>query len=435
MADFDVAVVGLQTPAATGPLTTLRPAISVRNNGIHDALASGYLRIYSAGLLIFETEVYSATIAPGETGLAQAIDYWTPESIGTYTVSGYVSCPLDQVEPNNNLDPTTITITDEPAPPTPPVLPHAAQHEEGAADELSIDGLAGRTAEPQVPFAHASNHQDGGSDEMDVTDLPGLLAAEQTPLGHKATHQNGGADELQVAGLSGQLADPQPPIAHQTSHQHGESDELDVDGLPGLLADAQQALGHDAGIHITSAPVGVAPGWTASEGASENATKAEHVHPSPGAVSTLTAPIVINPTPEYIASINVAGEPVAAGTQIHLMASGLLDTATPPALLTFKVYAGALSFQFVVSPNPGLSAVAWRIEVDIVVTAIGPAQTRSCGHLHLCPGTAACDYYIAAPAGPLAAPATLWGITAEFTAPAAGDICTATMNEVRISKL
>ena len=70
--DYDVAALGLASPPAQAVVTSYRPAVQVRNNGIHNAIASGYLRIYAAGLLIFETEVYSGTLAPGATGTADA---------------------------------------------------------------------------------------------------------------------------------------------------------------------------------------------------------------------------------------------------------------------------------------------------------------------------------------------------------------------------
>jgi hypothetical protein len=202
VADYDVSVISLTTPAATAPLAQCRPVVSVRNNGIHDLVASGYLRIYSAGLLVFETEVYSDTIAPGETRPASAVDYWTPTAVGKYTVQGYVSCPLDQVEPNNNLYPTTITVSDiEPPPPPTPVAPHASQHEEGGQDELSIEGLPGRAADGQLPINHASFHENGGSDRIDVTGLPGLLGAPQTAKVHAPTHKLSGSDPLDVLAL------------------------------------------------------------------------------------------------------------------------------------------------------------------------------------------------------------------------------------------
>jgi len=190
MADYDVGALALVVPATSGPKSTYRPAVSVRNNGIHDAIASGYLRIYAAGLLVFETELYSATITPGATGLAQAVDYWTPSAEGQYTIHAYLSTPLDQVESNNMLAPVTITITGE-TPPTPPVVAaHAAQHEEGGTDEVSIDGLKGRAADPQDALAHAASHQAGGSDALNVGSLQGILAQDQPTQVHSNTRHN-----------------------------------------------------------------------------------------------------------------------------------------------------------------------------------------------------------------------------------------------------
>lgn len=188
--DYDVAVTGLSSPPASAVLTQYRPAISVRNNGIHNAIASGFLRIYSAGLLIFETEVYSGTLVPGATGTADAVDYWTPETPGTYIVNGYVSTPLDQLEPNNNLAPTTIIVTGG-EPPEPPEVPlHAAQHEEGGTDPINVDGLSGVLADKQSPDSHASQHQAGGSDALNVGSLQGILAEDQPAQVHSNTRHN-----------------------------------------------------------------------------------------------------------------------------------------------------------------------------------------------------------------------------------------------------
>ena len=190
MADYDVGALALVVPAKSAPKATYRPAVSVRNNGIHVALASGYLRIYAAGLLVFETELYSATIAAGATSNAQAVDYWTPSAEGFYTIHAYISCPLDQVESNNMLAPVTVEITGA-APPTPPVVTaHAAQHEEDGTDELSIDGLKGRAADPQAALAHVASHQAGGTDALNVGGLLGQLAADQPALIHSNTRHN-----------------------------------------------------------------------------------------------------------------------------------------------------------------------------------------------------------------------------------------------------
>lgn len=190
MADYDVGVLGLSSPPPSAVLTSYRPAVSVRNNGIHNAVASGYLRIYSAGLLVFQTEVYSGTLAPGVTNTADAVDYWTPETEGTYIIQGYVSTPLDQVEPNNNLPPVTIIVTGE-EPPEPPTVPlHAAQHEEGGTDPINVDGLPGVLADSQPAQAHAAQHQAGGSDSLNVGSLQGILAQDQPAQVHSNTRHN-----------------------------------------------------------------------------------------------------------------------------------------------------------------------------------------------------------------------------------------------------
>jgi hypothetical protein len=188
--DYDVAALGLSAPPAQAVVTPYRPAVSVRNNGIHNAIASGYLRIYSAGLLIFETEVYSGTLAPGATGTADGVDYWTPPAEGPYIVNGYVSTPLDQVEPNNNLAPTTIAVSGGPVPPPQPVPLHAAQHEEGGTDPINVDGLPGVLADPQPAAAHGTQHQAGQSDVLNVSGLAGVLGDPQTPAVHGNAHHN-----------------------------------------------------------------------------------------------------------------------------------------------------------------------------------------------------------------------------------------------------
>lgn len=262
--------------------------MSVRNNGIHDAVASGYVRIYSAGLLIFESELYSDTIGPGVTGAASAVDYWTPPAEGSYMVQGYLSTPLDQVEPNNNLSPTWVAITGEPPIPPGPVEFHASQHEEDGGDELSIEGLRGRTGDTQIPIAHASFHEINGEDVLNVQSLPGVLSEPQYGKTHAAEHKTGGSDLLSVlalpdatdlelvarkaanngyAGLDfaghvpdDQLAtipDPVPDagdaltfasgwskanaLPHDYMHENGGDDEISVAGLSGVLADVQKS--------------------------------------------------------------------------------------------------------------------------------------------------------------------------------------------------
>jgi len=132
-------------------------------------------------------------------------------------VSASVTCPLDQFEPNNHLPPTTITITGEPPPPPTPVTPHASQHEDGAADEIIIDGLHGRAADPQTALDHRAEHQAGGGDELNVGGLRGTLADGQPIADHHTEHEDGGGDELNVTGLYGVLANKQPPQVHDNT--------------------------------------------------------------------------------------------------------------------------------------------------------------------------------------------------------------------------
>ena len=89
-----------------------------------------------------------------------------------------------------------------PPPPTPVAL-HASQHEEGGADELSIEGLPGRAADDQTPITHASNHMNDGIDRLDVTNLPGILSQGQHPENHAASHKIGGSDLISVHALPG----------------------------------------------------------------------------------------------------------------------------------------------------------------------------------------------------------------------------------------
>jgi len=158
-------------------------------------------------------------------------------------------------------------------------LGHAAAHQDGGTDEISVAGLSGVLADDQNPVDHASDHENTGGDEINVAGLSGLLADDQNPVNHASDHtdgtddiqdattgqkglatsahitmledhslrhENGGADEISVAGLSGVLADDQNPVDHAPAHEDGGSDEIDVTDLSGLLADSQTPLAHEA---------------------------------------------------------------------------------------------------------------------------------------------------------------------------------------------
>ena len=284
MADFDVEVRGLTTPPPDAVTTTYRPAVSVRNNGIHNALAQGILRIYRDDRLVFSTELYSDTIAPGKTSQAQAVDYWTPTE-GKYLITADVTCDSDQVESNNHLAPTRVTVKKGEAPQPTPVPLHAAQHEDGALDELIVDGLHGKLSDAQDPTSHKASHQAGGSDELSVDGLPGILRDGQPIADHHQTHENDGTDELNVDDLHGVLYNKQKPqthgneahdpnfaptphgneahnpdfahLVHAEQHQSGGEDVINLAGLSGLAADHQ---GPGVESRPTPPPIGLSGG-------------------------------------------------------------------------------------------------------------------------------------------------------------------------------
>ncbi len=237
--DYDVAAASLASPPASAPVASYRPSVAVQNLGIHAASVTGTLRIYDrdAGTLLFTMALTPTAVPVGTTRNALADQLWEPVAgdIGkAFLFIATVVYPEDQYLPNNNLGPVTVIVTAAPPPPPPPVEPHAAQHEEGGADEISLEGLTGKAAESQTPDEHASQHESGGADELSVTDLTGLLATPQTPTTHASSHESGGSDP--ISGIE--------PSAHKTSHQNGGDDELSVAGLSGLLADAQNPLAH-----------------------------------------------------------------------------------------------------------------------------------------------------------------------------------------------
>jgi hypothetical protein len=217
MPDYDVSALSLSTPPANASLTTYRPAISVKNNGLYPATATGTLSAYKAGLQVYSSSVVSESIAPGQTGNATADHDWTPPEQGDYMWFGYVTIIRDQVESNGYLAPVSIHVGPEPAPPTPGVTAHAGQHEAGGSDAIQVTNLHGLLADQQTPTSHKASHQVGGSDVLNVNGLPGILAEGQHIADHHGSHEDGGGDEMNVDGLHGQLYNVQKPDVHDNS--------------------------------------------------------------------------------------------------------------------------------------------------------------------------------------------------------------------------
>ena len=205
MPDYDVEVLGLAVPAASCPVAAYRPAVTVRNNGIHSAVITGTMRVYRReppGDLLATYPITLAALAAGASGIAQAATYWTPTAADVgkeFLFAADVTTDLDQVESNNHLSPVTVLVTAAEPPSPPTVEPHAPQHEHGGSDVVDLSDLPGHLADPQTPETHAYRHEAGGADETSVAGMSGLLADPQTPTNHgNAYHSPAMASSLEL---------------------------------------------------------------------------------------------------------------------------------------------------------------------------------------------------------------------------------------------
>jgi hypothetical protein len=72
----------------------------------------------------------------------------------------------------------------------------------GTAAGTVCQGNDSRLSNARTPTAHAASHQNGGGDEISVTGLSGLLADGQTPLAHASSHMSGGGDSIRLDELA-----------------------------------------------------------------------------------------------------------------------------------------------------------------------------------------------------------------------------------------
>ena len=118
-----------------------------------------------------------------------------------------------------------------------------ASHSSKAHSELT-----GVSSDQHHAQLHAASHENGGGDEISVAGLSGQLADAQPPKIHPLGGAAHNADTL--ANLNTKISDatlddsgdPRDPNAHKTSHENGGGDEVSVEGLSGLLADDQHVL-------------------------------------------------------------------------------------------------------------------------------------------------------------------------------------------------
>ncbi len=181
-------------------------------------------------------------------------------------------------------------------------------------------------------LVHAARHQNGGADEISVAGLSGLLADDQhvldaevllvaAALVHAARHENGGADEISLAGLAGESVTPQPPKAH-TLASHSTKAHAE---LTGVGTDDHHAEAHNLASHTTKAHAELT-GVTAAQ---------HHAKYTPG---------------EAVLAVEAAGLALASGKNIKVIQalavnfteSGLTAIMTAGTELTFSqaVYVG-----------------------------------------------------------------------------------------------
>lgn len=118
-----------------------------------------------------------------------------------------------------------------------PPIAHATTHEDGQADEINVDGLAGDLADAQDPKTHAATHATGQADALAITAIGGDAAGTaRPPTNHAANHISGG-DPITVGDLGGDAAGTaRPPTAHAGSHATGQSDAMSVTDIGGDAA-------------------------------------------------------------------------------------------------------------------------------------------------------------------------------------------------------
>lgn len=100
-----------------------------------------------------------------------------------------------------------------------------------------------RNSDARTPTAHAASHENGGGDEISVAGLSGLLADAQTPLAHAASHLPSGGDPLTTAapaqGIGAGNAEGTAESFARSDHNHEIRESGGQDLTMGAVADGQ----------------------------------------------------------------------------------------------------------------------------------------------------------------------------------------------------
>jgi len=408
VADYDTKVLYLENPPASAPPANYLIGVRMRNLGLFPAATSGYVQVFSldTGLLVATFPVASAEIDPGQEKQAFATLYLDLSAAlpgERFLFSGAITSPGDTVPSNDILNPTTITIVDAPPPPPPPVASHHAQHEDGGADELSLDGLHGVLGTPQPYADHAAKHQLAGDDQLSVVGLPGQLIDPQIAADHG--NERHVVPFLYSSELDNHMDDETPHGNDTTFERLMNKDQ--GEGYAGL----------DAGALVPAVLLGAGPGgtkflrgdqtwqsvaglglgdiddtallWLPDDGTDSTASRSDHRHDKPDGLGQMFWRIVPYHSGSFLLhQFLVPSVATRVQRQLRLKAVlwGQINGAVPRLLQIDAAFGPAIGPAVVLgSPAQMTLATAagapWSAEVEVALRSLAPNYLGGVVHL------------------------------------------------------